>query len=542
MKSNEQSTGINTDAREHMGSVLVVDDEQLVRRALSRYLSKMGYTIDVAEDGIQAVSKLESDTFDLVLTDLKMPNLDGRELMTIMAQKFPDIPKIVLTGFGTNEDILLALKTGAYDFITKPIMDFEILHHAVERALERRRLATEKNRYMEQQRQVNDVIAMLNRGKKTEEIFMMLNSTLKQVIPFNKLTLALIEEATRMVTSKLVESDRKVMLGVGERFPISESSLGQVAREKEVLMINDLDEYAVGHPESRNTRGLVDEGMKSSLVLPLIINNITRGFLIFNSTERGVFSNEHALFLKLISGQIAFSIQRGELLEQLELHTKNLEHLVKVRTHEILKTQKTTIFALSKLAEVRDPETGEHLERIRNYSVLIAQILKYSGHETEITNLYLRDLYDSSILHDIGKVGIPDNILLKPATLTGEEFEVIKTHTTIGYNALKSASRDLGDNSFLKMAMDVTMFHHEQWNGGGYPTGLKGNDIPLSARIVTIADIYDALGSRRPYKEPFSHDKCVEIMINESYRFDPLLFKIFLDNTEEFHRIHREFS
>ncbi len=542
MKSNEQSTGPGAEVREHRERVLVVDDEQLVRRALSRYLSKMGYAIEVAEDGIQAITRLEENSFDLVLTDLKMPNLDGRELMTIMAQKFPDIPKIVLTGFGTNEDILLALKTGAYDFITKPIMDFEILHHAVERALERRRLATEKNRYMEQQRQVNDVIAMLNRGKKTEEIFMMLNSTLKQVIPFNKLTLALIEEATRMVTSKLVESDRKVVLGVGERFPVSESSLGQVAREKEVLMINDLDEYASAHPESSTTRGLLEEGMKSSLVLPLIINNITRGFLIFNSAERGAFTSEHALFLKLISGQIAFSIQRGELLEQLELHTRNLEHLVKVRTHEILKTQKTTIFALSKLAEVRDPETGQHLERIRNYSVLIAQILKYSGHETEITNLYLRDLYDSSILHDIGKVGIPDNILLKPGALTKEEFEIIKTHTTIGYNALKSASRDLGENSFLKMAMDVTMYHHEQWDGKGYPSGLKGNDIPLSARIVTIADIYDALGSRRPYKEPFSHDQCVEIMKNESYRFDPLLFKIFLDNAEEFHRIHREFS
>ncbi|TAL36470.1 MAG: response regulator [Spirochaetes bacterium] len=542
MEESELNTSPGNGSEQHEGRLLVVDDEQLVRKALSRYLAKKGYSVEVAEDGIQAIDKLSQDPFDLVLTDLKMPNLDGRELMTIMAQKFPDIPKIVLTGFGTNEDILLALKTGAYDFITKPIMDFDILHHAVERALERRRLATEKNRYMEQQRRVNDVTAMLNRGKKTEEIFKMLNTTLKEIIPFNKLTLALIEEATRMVVSKLVESDQTVILGVGERFPISESSLKEVARDKDVLRIDDLEEYIGAHPGSRTTRVLIEEGMRSSLVLPLIINNITRGFLIFNSVEKAAFTNEHALFLKLISGQIAFSIQRGELLEQLELHTKNLEHLVKVRTHEILKTQKTTIFALSKLAEVRDPETGQHLERIRNYSVLIAQILKYSGHETEITNLYLRDLYDSSILHDIGKVGIPDSVLLKPGVLTVDEFEIIKTHTTIGYNALKSASRDLGENSFLKMAMDVTLYHHEQWNGQGYPEGLKGADIPLAARIVTIADIYDALGSRRPYKEPFPHDQCVDIMKHESYRFDPLLFKIFLDNTEEFHRIHKEFS
>jgi response regulator RpfG family c-di-GMP phosphodiesterase len=541
----EDLTATTTDERQagrRQGSILIVDDEHLVRKALSRYLVKMGYTIDTAEDGNVAIAKLESDLYDLVLTDLKMPNLDGRELLTMMSEKFPDIPKIVLTGFGTNDDIILALKTGAYDFLTKPIMDFAILYHAIERALDRKRLNDEKNRYVEQLRQINDIITMLNRGKKTEEIFMMLNTSLRKIIPFNRLSLLMIDESTGEVVTKLVESDREVEYAGMRNFNLGDSLLKEVALGKEVIIINDLGEYLAEHPQSRRTETLLEEGLRSTMMVPLIINNVTRGFLVFNSMEANAFNSEHSFFIRSISGQISFSIQRAELLDQLELHTKNLEHLVKARTHEILKTQKTTIFALSRLAEVRDPETGEHLERIRNFSVLIAQILKYSGNEVEITNQYLRDLYDSSILHDIGKVGIPDDILLKPGPLTPVEYEIIKTHTTIGYTALKEASRDLGENSFLNMAMEVTLYHHERYDGGGYPTGRKGVEIPLAARIVTISDIYAALTSKRPYKEAFSHDKSVRIMKEESSRFDPMLFKIFLDNEGEFNRIRKEFS
>lgn len=542
MTSENADEFIGENIGENKGKILIVDDEIFVRKALSRYLSKVGFTVDTAEDGNIAIDKLSGNSFDLVLTDLKMPNLDGSGLLTIMSEKFPDIPKIVLTGFGTNEDIILALKTGAYDFLTKPIMDFKILKHAIERALDRKRLNDEKNRYVIQQQQINDIVTLLNRGKKTEEIFKLLNDTLKNSLPFNRLTLALIEESTKTVVTKMVESDREVFLKVGVNYPLEESSLKDVAASKEVLLINDLREYSKEHPKSKSTRMLLDEGMLSALTLPLIINNVVRGFLIFNSESPSVFTKEHIVFLKSISGQISFSIQRGELIDQLELHTKNLEHLVKARTHEILKTQRTTIFALSKLAEARDTETGEHLERIRNFSVLIAQIFKYSGHEQEITNEYLRDLYDSSILHDIGKVGISDTILLKPGPLTPAEYEIIKTHTTIGYNALKLASKDLGENSFLKMAMDITLYHHEMYCGGGYPTGIKGNDIPLAARIVTLTDIFDALSSKRPYKEAFSHEKTLKIMQEEEKRFDPVLFKLFLENESEFYHISKEYS
>lgn len=524
------------------GSILIVDDELSVREILLKYLTRLGYEVDTAEDGMAATRKMEEHVFDLVITDLKMPNLDGRSLLKIMAEKHPDIPKIVLTGLGTNDDILLALKTGAYDFLTKPIMDFAILQHSITRALERKRLQDEKNRYIQQLRQINNVISMLNSGKNTDEIFATLYVILKKSIPFNRLTLTTIDGATNIVVTKLVESDRSVLLGTGDSYPLEESSLLESARSKEVLIINDLVDYAGRHPESRSSRLLLEEGMRSSLVLPLIINNVTRGFLLFASEEINSFKAEHITFLESVVGHISLSIERGELMEEVEVHSKNLEQLVKIRTHEVLKIQKTTIFALSNLAEARDSETGAHLDRMRNYCVLIAQILKYSGQKNDFSNQFLRDLYDSSILHDIGKVGIPDSILLKAGGLTPEEWLVMKTHTVIGYNALKSASRDLGENSFLNMGMDITLYHHERWDGSGYPHGLRENEIPLSARIVSLGDVYDALTSQRPYKEAYPHDKAIAIMKDIEITFDPHLFRIFYDNAGEFNRIRQEFQ
>ncbi len=520
--------------------ILLVDDEPGVRNVLLSYLEDVGYSVDDAPDGNVALQKLDSDSYDLVITDLKMPNLDGRALLQIMADRYPDIPKLVLTGYSTDDDIIHALKTGASDFITKPIMDFAILQHSVDKAISVKKLNDERNYYVEQLTQINEVISMLNRGMETEDIFKTLNVILKKVIPFNRLAMAMIDESENTVVTKLVESDRYILLGAGETFPLSDSSLETAAVNQEVLRIQDLQQYLKENPNSKGTKFLVDEGMHSSMILPLIINNKTRGFFIFASEKPDAFKESHIFFLKSLSGQISFSIQRGELLSELEMHTKQLEQLVKVRSFEVLKTQKTTIFALSRLAETRDADTGEHLERIRKYSVLMAQILKYSGHELEISNQYLRDLYDSSILHDIGKVGIPDSILLKPGPLTAAEFEIIKSHTTIGYDALKDASKDLGADSFLKMAMDITLYHHERWDGFGYPQGLKGEEIPRAARIVAIGDVYDALTTNRPYKEAYSHDKSIEIMKKESYRFDPQIFQVFLENEVEFNRIRQE--
>ena len=200
-----------------------------------------------------------------------------------------------------------------------------------------------------------------------------------------------------------------------------------------------------------------------------------------------------------------------------------------------------TIFGLAKLAENRDNSTGKHLERIRDYSVIIARKLsQYTKFQKYITDYYINDIYESSVLHDIGKVGIPDSILLKPDKLTHNEYEILKEHTIIGGDALKTIEKEIKFRSFLTLAIQIAYFHHERWDGEGYPRGLKEESIPLSARIVTIADIYDALTTERPYKNVWTHIEAKDFIINNSGKiFDPIIVKAFLEAEEEFHKISK---
>ena len=201
-----------------------------------------------------------------------------------------------------------------------------------------------------------------------------------------------------------------------------------------------------------------------------------------------------------------------------------------------------TILGLAKLAEYRDEGTGAHLERIREYAKLLAEALaknpKYAGH---VTPEYVDDIYQSSILHDIGKVGIPDAVLLKPAKLNDEEFDVIKRHTTLGGDAINAIEAKIEGKSFLALGKEIAYNHHEKWDGSGYPRGLSRDDIPLSARIIALADVYDALTTRRFYKEAFSHKRSRQMIVElKGTHFDPQVVDVFLALEDEFNRIRRE--
>ncbi len=198
---------------------------------------------------------------------------------------------------------------------------------------------------------------------------------------------------------------------------------------------------------------------------------------------------------------------------------------------KLITTQDVTIVALAKLAEFRDPDTGEHLERMREYSKALAlKLRKLPKYRYYITEHYIENLYKSSPLHDIGKVGIADDVLLKPGNLSKSEFELMKRHTIIGGDALNDAVQLAGmERSFLDMGKDIAYYHHEKWDGNGYPTGLKEDDIPLSARILALADVYDALTSKRVYKPAFPHTKARTIIIDEcAPHFDPDILKAFI--------------
>ncbi len=197
------------------------------------------------------------------------------------------------------------------------------------------------------------------------------------------------------------------------------------------------------------------------------------------------------------------------------------------------------IFGLASLTEFRDSDTGKHLERISKYSKLLAGELQKTGkYKDYITENYIEDLEISSILHDIGKVGIEDKILLKKGKLTKEEFEKVKMHPVIGSHVIESINKKMQDKDFLKLANQIILHHHEKWNGTGYPKGLKNNSIPLSARIVALADVYDALISKRVYKEALSHDEAVKIIESgKGEFFDPEIIKIFKKINLEFKKI-----
>jgi len=216
------------------------------------------------------------------------------------------------------------------------------------------------------------------------------------------------------------------------------------------------------------------------------------------------------------------------------------------RTAEIMAIQDVTINAMASLAETRDNETGNHIRRTQRYVKVLAEKLRFNPRFAHFLNddKTIELLYKSAPLHDIGKVGIPDRILLKPGRFEPEEFEIMKTHTTLGRDAILQAEKDLGvEMPFLKYAKEIAYSHQEKWDGSGYPEGLSGDDIPISARLMAVADVYDALISRRVYKAPMPHEKAVEIIKDgKGSHFDPDMADAFLELQDEFKKIASAFA
>ncbi len=220
------------------------------------------------------------------------------------------------------------------------------------------------------------------------------------------------------------------------------------------------------------------------------------------------------------------------------------EWLLKEKTRLQLATQDAMLEAIANITETRDSETGDHIRRTRSYVKALAEyIRKKPAYAATVDDAYIEHLFQSAPLHDLGKVGIPDHILLKPGKLSAAEFEEIRKHPVYGKRVIDAAQAKLGDISFLKFAGEMVLYHHEQWDGKGYPTGLKGEEIPLSGRIMAIADVYDALISDRPYKKGFPHEKAVEIILaGRGSQFDPQLVDAFGGIHATFKAIAEQFA
>lgn len=246
----------------------------------------------------------------------------------------------------------------------------------------------------------------------------------------------------------------------------------------------------------------------------------------------------------ILRARIHNHIELKSAREQLKASNQRLEEKVQSRTRELHLTRDLTIMSLATLAEIRDDETGNHIRRTQNYIRMLATHLSVnSPYERELDPEAIDLLYKSAPLHDIGKVGVPDAILKKPGRLTPDELAIMRRHPEIGRKAFADAEALLGHTSFLDVAKQIAHGHHEKWDGTGYPLGLKGLDIPLPARLMALADVYDALVSPRCYKPALSHEEAVEIIReNRGSHFDPVIADAFLDIHEQFRAIGHLFN
>ncbi len=222
-----------------------------------------------------------------------------------------------------------------------------------------------------------------------------------------------------------------------------------------------------------------------------------------------------------------------------------LELEVARRTREVTAIQDVTILAMTSLAETRDAETGNHIRRTQHFVKALAEQLRNRPRfRAFLTDANIHTLFKSAPMHDIGKIGIPDRILLKPGRFEGTEFEIMKTHTTLGRDAIQNAERALGtDVSFLTFAKDIAFSHQEKWDGSGYPQGLVGDDIPIVARLMAVADVYDALTSRRVYKAAMPHEEAMALMLDGSGKhFDGEMIDALVEIQEEFRGIAARFA
>lgn len=305
------------------------------------------------------------------------------------------------------------------------------------------------------------------------------------------------------------------------------------------IMMPDIDGYAVCKSLKANNR---------TAQIPIIF--LTAKAEVEDET-RGLELGAVDYITKPISPPILMARVKTHLaLKQLQdfLRDQNayLESEVQKRTQEVIAIQDVTIHAMASMAETRDNETGNHIRRTQNYVKLLAERLRHHPRFESVLNddKTIQMLFKSAPLHDIGKVGIPDAILLKPGRLTAEEFEIMKTHTTLGRDAILHAEKTLGiEVPFLQYAKEIAYSHQEKWDGSGYPEGLSGDSIPVSARLMAVADVYDALVSRRVYKAPMPHDEAVNIMLEgKGKHFDPDVIDAFMHCQEQFKEVGEKYA
>ncbi len=477
---------------------LIVDDEYYLGQILAQALTPEGIDAVAVTDVDTALEKLHQEPFDIVISDIYLPGKTGVDLFHQALKQFPDIPFIFMTG---NPDLEMAvdfLKKGGYDYIVKPFMipDFiKKVHQVINKSHQRQ----------QQQHLVNDLKQILNRRLQELRIFQdIIESSTDGLLVTD--TDGIIVKTNRGLEAMTGLKD--AVLSMRPLATLEKTTFPQLQFADILEMVQSRGNWS-GETTGYRLNG---ETFIAQLSFFPILNESGDAFA-------------YAALIKDVSEQRR--MQR-ELIDSLK---------------KLTQAQEATIFGLARLAEYRDQATGFHLERIRSYCRTLAEALHHHPQFQEtVTHQFIETLYRTAPLHDIGKVGIPDYILLKAGKLSAQEFEIMKQHTIIGYQTLHSIQQQYGDLDFLKMGIDITYCHHERYDGKGYPRGLKGEEIPLSAQILSIADVYDALTTERVYKKAYSHERSLQIMLKERGKhFEPTLFDVFLSIADQFNDIRKTF-
>jgi response regulator RpfG family c-di-GMP phosphodiesterase len=472
--------------------VLIVDDEKSIRDMLAEFLEMEGYLVDTAANGMEALESLEQEPFDLVLTDLKMPRMGGITLLDQMGKHAPSTMAIIMTGFGTVETAIDAMKRGAYDYILKPFKLDEVLR-VVERGVERRRMEAENIRLRQ----------ALSLYKVSEAI---------------SASLSLDQVMETVVESCLGELDADMVStwlddGAGEHFerhrelserppPTGGRDVGEIDPAAVLQRLESGPVLVHGDAARSFFEGGVTAPLSSFLAVPLSVKNRPLGFIavVSRDCKRRLEEGERKL-LSIIASRAAAAIENARLYADLQA------------------TFQQTIHGLASAIDKMDRYTAGHSERVANYAVYLAHRLGLSDNDLEVVR-------QSALMHDIGKIGCVLN-LNKPGKLTDDEYEIFKMHPSHGRDILSPIK-------FLHPLIPGVHLHHERFDGRGYPLGLEKSGIPLIARIISVADTYDAMTSNRSYRRALPHEVAVaEIERCAGTQFDPDIAGEFLEGIDE---------
>lgn len=383
------------------------------------------------------------------------------------------------------------------------------------------------NRTVRKYNKLRELIENINSNTSFEENLGYIYRTFSSFIPYSHIGIALLSdegstiEARYGICDPALQKLPKTLMGL--KVALSQTSLGEVLKTGSPRVIEDLESYCGSRRTSYNTI-LLENGIRSSITLPLRVGGSPVGVIFFSSTQKNIYTEEHVSILRILANSIAISFSKSIFIDELLY---------------------SNVLSLTKLAETRDEDTGEHIERMRVYSRAVASfLLEDSLFPENVTPAYVRSIERFAPMHDIGKVSIRDGILLKPGPLTTEEFEEMKTHTTYGAEVLRAAEHTIANqgHKYFTMGIEIAEGHHEKWDGSGYPYGKKEKEIPLSARIVAVADVFDALTSKRPYKNgyPFDVSFCM-LLDGAGTHFDPTIIQSVKRHQKQLYEYYRTF-